>query len=77
MKYDILNSKKEIELNNEKINEKLIKKRFGVSLASLKEKTDEKRKLISFEQNPEWYYLVQNNFPEELKEYVEIKLLPL
>ncbi len=59
------------------MNEKLIKKLFGVSLASLKEKTDEKRKLISFEQNPQWYDLVQNNFPEELKEYVEIKLVPL
>ena len=52
-------------------------KLFGISRYFLKPKRGEKRKLISFEQNPKYYDLVQSNFPEELRKYVEIKLVPL
>jgi len=55
-------------------NERLMKYLFGVSLSSLQLNRGEKRKLISFEQDPKYYDLVQSNFPEELREYVEIKL---
>ena len=58
-------------------NERLLKYLFGTKLSSLRLKNNKHRKLISFEQNPKYYDLVQKNFPEELRKYVEIKLLPL
>ena len=46
-------------------------------LRYMKNTDQEVGKIISFEQSEKYYDLVQSNFPEELREYAEIKLAPV